>query len=526
MRSVLSPPPDLPTGAKIAASVLEGLGAKAVRPTTDFWTVWDTSDHRLAAAQRRLIQKSDRLELVASDAPDDAIASRAGGEDPHHFVATWPDDALTLAVRRTVGLRALAPVLSAQVRQVPGTVVDGQGKITARVEVIRYDIQIPSPTSNRRKRGPDPQAGPRSSHLALIIRPLRGYDSAATAVVRRAEERGWRIAVDPVETALAALPVGSAEPGFADPAQPAGYAVRGITAAYLPVLAELEEGVISDHAPEFLHQYRVGLRRLRSLVVQLGSALPGDEVQRLRALLGTMARRTNHQRDLDVWLESRDEHAVLVPESLRHGLDPFFAAVASDRVAVHRTVAKALGSAAHRNEWSEVEALAQREAAGGEDHATPIADLAARRTWKAWLKAANDAANVGPATPSEHIHEVRIRCKRLRYLLDACGHLTAPDAHEGLRRDLREVQEVLGAFNDASIQEAALLERVSAGRHPTPTAVAVGALIGALAARRDNLRASLLVGLGKLASTASRSRYKRLFKRSATAPTADIGKDS
>ena len=523
MHTILSPPPDLPTGGKIAASVLDGLGAKTARPTNESWTVWDTSDHRLAAAQRRLIQKSAHLELVAGDAPDDIIASRVGGEDPHHFVATWPDDALTLAVRRTVGLRALAPVLSALVRRVPGTLVDGQGKIIARVEVVQYDFQVPSPGTTSRNRGSNAQAGSRSAHLALIIRPLRGYDSAATAVVRRAEERGWRIAADPLETALAALPIGSAEPGFVDPAQSAGTALRGITAAYLPVLAELEEGVIADHAPEFLHQYRVGLRRLRSLIVQLGSALPQDEVQRLRVLLGDMAPRTNQQRDLDVWLESRDEHAVLVPETLRPGLDPFFAAVATDRVAVHRAVAKALGSAPHRRELAEIAALAQRDVAGGEDHTTPLADLAARRTWKAWLKAANDAAQVETATPSEHIHEVRIRCKRLRYLLDACGHLTAPEAHEGLRRDLREVQEVLGAFNDASIQEAALLERISASHQPTPTAVAVGALIGALAARRDNLRGSLLVGLGKLASTVTRSRYKRLFKR--PAQNSESGKE-
>jgi len=61
-----------------------------------------------------------------------------------------------------------------------------------------------------------------------------------------------------------------------------------------------EDGIIEDVDTEFLHQYRVSIRKLRSLLTLIEGVYPLEDSRRLKSAFGGYAKDTNDLRDLDV----------------------------------------------------------------------------------------------------------------------------------------------------------------------------------------------------------------------------------
>ena len=64
-----------------------------------------------------------------------------------------------------------------------------------------------------------------------------------------------------------------------------------------------EPGLLADTDTEFLHDYRVSVRRLRSLLSQLKDLFPAKTMDYFRGEFAVIGRLTNHLRDCDVLLE-------------------------------------------------------------------------------------------------------------------------------------------------------------------------------------------------------------------------------
>ena len=463
------------------------------------WTLYDTPDHRLWQADLALVHRGHILALHRRSQLSfgKAEASQAcRGAPPPRLLAQWPSSDLKTALLPLVRIRAIRAVLACTVERHTAILRDDLDKTVARVEA--WLVQ------------PDPA----SCRLWVTVEDLRGYERERVAAAVALVGRGWYEAEDDPFALFATeiLDIGQpVESGFPDGHKPAGQALRACLRQALQSLPDLEKGVVDDIDTEFLHQYRVILRRARSLVAQFRSVFPSKRAERIRAILGGWARCSNSQRDLDVWLLARSEHEALVPEQLRPGMEGLFRAIARDRAAVQRELAARLVSSAHRSEREELLALLDLQD-DGPDAALPLTELARRRTWKTFRRAANQASLVNAATSSDAVHDVRIRCKKLRYMLDACGRFTAPDDHQKLRNQLKAVQAVLGEFNDACLQCRALLSRAESHRGDPATLLVLGALVGALDRNRASLHDQLLLGLGDLASPGTWSTYRSLFR--------------
>jgi CHAD domain-containing protein len=497
MRTPLLPPPGLRADRRTVASLFTALTVQAGEPVAATWTLYDTPDRRLWAAGLVLVQRARQLSLhrrqrLGSGDPVASLTWRPS--KPPRLLDAWPAGPLKQALLPVVQVRALLPLFSCQVERHAGVRLDDQGKT-----VVRLEAWLVSPEAGGRR-------------LWLAVEGLRGYGREQQAAVGVVRGRGWRKAGDEPMALLAGEMLGEQAreaPDFPDGQAPAGTALRACLRQAVLRLAPLEKGVVEDIDTEFLHHHRVLLRRVRSLTAQFRSVFAEADALRLRAILAGWARCSNPVRDLDVWMLARDEHNALVPDVLRPGLDALFAGIVRDRGEAHRVLAERLSSPVHSAERAELAALLDR-AGDGPDAPKVLVRLAAQRTWKAYRRVAAEAATVDAATPSEAVHQVRIRCKKLRYLLDACGPFTAPDDHQRLREQLKAVQAALGAFNDISLQSAALLTR--AGNASAATQLAVGALVGALDRQRLALRDQVLLGLAELIAPATRNRYRRLFR--------------
>lgn len=223
-------------------------------------------------------------------------------------------------------------------------------------------------------------------------------------------------------------------------------------------LAQIEtnaRGVLLTEDPEFLHQLRVGLRRLRAALRAFRTILPRKEAKRLIGALRKLSPKLGTARDWDV-LVARLEAAGGSPGLLRKARARRAAARRSARRAIVSKRFAGIGSRVRALEVAESrEALAQLGAAALE---RAHRKLMARADGTDW---ADTAAR----------HLVRIRVKRLRYSCEFFAPSFAPKRATPYVAALKELQEILGALNDISVgrrliglegDEAALLRRLGA----------------------------------------------------------------
>ncbi len=276
-----------------------------------------------------------------------------------------------------------------------------------------------------------------------------------------------------------------------DPACAPAVAARAIVAASLDQLQANEEGALATSDPEFVHQARVGQRRMRSALRIFRDVLPEDAA-RWRDELAEVARTLGEARDWDVFATE-----TLPPLAEAYGkgaLTPTLARRASARRRLARDAARsALHSTAYSRLMLDISAwLAAAPATTSAAPGESARDFAARLIRKRHKRLVADASDLAKRSAGER-HAVRIDAKRLRYAVDGFASLFREKRVARYLEDLAALQDLLGASNDASTAT-----RLLAGLSP-PKAFAQFAR-GYLAARMqgDAERAASLVG--KLAS--------------------------
>ncbi|WP_152618494.1 CHAD domain-containing protein, partial [Leisingera sp. ANG-Vp] len=133
------------------------------------------------------------------------------------------------------------------------------------------------------------------------------------------------------------------------PEQPAAEAAAAIIRSCLGVARQNEPGIISDLDTEFLHDYRISLRRIRSALTLFKGVFTPEETRRLKQVFSNLMAATSRLRDLDVCLLQRPRFYAQVPQALHSGLDSMFAAFAAEREHCHRQLALHLAGA--RRKW-------------------------------------------------------------------------------------------------------------------------------------------------------------------------------
>lgn len=215
----------------------------------------------------------------------------------------------------------------------------------------------------------------------------------------------------------------------------------------LPNAAAVTAGTAT---PDHVHQLRVALRRLRSVLRALG---PADATRddALRALFTQLGRR----RDADV---------------MRDTLSPAWAAAEAAGwprppvAEVEDTAAAALADPATTALWLDLLALAVPPA---DDGAAPTWDGVVRHQLQRWRRGARRLAADWDELDTAHRHRLRKQLKRLRYLLEFAAPLLPPRRLRAELAHLRPLQEALGHWNDLAVAR----EHLAAWPQPTPAVV-------------------------------------------------------
>ena len=462
--------------------------------TAEVMTHLDTADWRLRKGGIDLAFVPSTGQLVAFSGSS-RVEQPAGSIGWPALISSIPDGPVRDVIRDAVWVRALLPFATSQDRCNSFAVLNDDAKTVARVRWREGSVQAP-----QERRLP----------LRVQIDALRGYAADAAKVERRLT-LGTPLAAtrDTWFEALWAMPglgpSGTERFGM-QRSQAADLAVADALLGYLAEIEDNVTGIVADIDTEYLHEFRVAVRRTRSVLKLLGDVLPDGLADRMSAEFRWLGDITSPTRDLDVYLLGIDDMAQLVARP--GGLDAFGAHVRKRRAVEHRTLARALKSprfvqlcATWRTELAGVMSAPSR-------HRETAAQLAEERLHRIFRKATKRAKAITRDSPSEEVHSLRKTCKEMRYLLEVFKPLCNPKAYKDVISDFKELQTVLGDFQDGEVQAAALREfakeMMSDNSVGADTLLAMGELSARFDVRqrraRDTLTKRHEMYLGKAAS--------------------------
>jgi CHAD domain-containing protein len=184
-------------------------------------------------------------------------------------------------------------------------------------------------------------------------------------------------------------------------------------------------GVLAGEDPEYLHQLRVGTRRLRAALYVFGEMMRGEDLRALRRMLRALARVTGPARDWDVF-------ARRLPAALR-------AAAERRRRSAYVALRRVLRA-------PQLWLLPRSQAVPR----VPLPVFARRVLERGERKALRRGARIDWSRAAKR-HALRIRLRRLRYASEFL-HGAFPDADaEPFIRSLRDLQDLLGGLNDLEV---------------------------------------------------------------------------
>ena len=214
-----------------------------------------------------------------------------------------------------------------------------------------------------------------------------------------------------------------------------------------------ELGIIRDDHEEFIHQYRVALRRSRALITLLKPLFRSKEKDILKDTLRQLMQHTNLMRDLDVFLINMEQYFSLLEHQHHKGLIRFFDDIQSQRRKSLKILKGWLKSGEYKSACKQV--LIQLESM--RDNPTSEGQLESKATahsmlWHQFKQIESQCHNIDGNTDDAIIHQLRIDCKKFRYLLEYFTPLLSSSDTKKQIAQLKVLQDKLGSFNDSSVQ--------------------------------------------------------------------------
>ncbi|MFO0691194.1 MAG: CHAD domain-containing protein [Myxococcota bacterium] len=231
-------------------------------------------------------------------------------------------------------------------------------------------------------------------------------------------------------------------------------AIVPIARSCLAQIGDNVEVALEGADPEGVHQMRVGVRRMRSLVSLVRRGVPSVRLGRLRGPLRGLGALLGEVRDLDVFLDQ-----TLAPHLARLGEDPGLEGLRAGAIALREERRRALreGLLSPRTARLLLElghwiATLEEQDLGSGDPSVALARPADRFAESALTRLLRKVRKQVPAAlegSAVDRHALRITLKKLRYASEFFRSLFDPkDAKRFLRR-LEALQDGLGLQNDA-----------------------------------------------------------------------------
>ncbi|MBF0277080.1 MAG: CHAD domain-containing protein [SAR324 cluster bacterium] len=284
------------------------------------------------------------------------------------------------------------------------------------------------------------------------------------------------------------------------------------------VLKQNETGLREDWDSEFLHDFRVSIRRIRSGLGQIKKVFPPQPLARFKKDFAWLGQMANPLRDLDVYLLNFDGYRARLPEERQKDLAPLYELLRKQKQVEHQKLVKILDSSRYRRllkDWEHFLKDKPSQKEPPKNARLPISKIANEHIFQLYQKVLHQGQAIRSDTPEEALHDLRKTCKKLRYLMEFFQSLYPKKEIKTLIQILKRLQENLGDFHDFYLQwsslgqfgtQLSLIDPASSN-----TFIAVGMLIEDLKNRQNQARLAFGSCFKEFASSEHQKRFKRLF---------------
>jgi CHAD domain-containing protein len=502
-----------------AFTVTEQPGAAGTGTHRRTWL--DTFDWRLYKAgltlQFEQARRGGRLLLSGADGTPQAEQPVTRWPRRPGLAEDLPDGPVRDRIMVLTSPRALLPILRAVSTVSVARLLNADGKTVARLVAEHVTVTAP----------PGDTAAHTTAELPprLVVAEVRGYPGQARrATALLAGVPGVSHASQSLfTTALTALGRHPADYTSGVDAEitatmPAPVAAARLLLRLLDTMELNVPGVLRDIDTEFLHDFRVAVRRTRSAIKLLGGVLPADLAKHYKVEFKWLGDVTTPVRDLDVHLLGFDAMTEQLVAASPADLEPLRAFLARRRAREFRRLAAALRGPRFRaivQDWRKA-LLEIRDVDGPRRRRPTAAALARSTTRRSFQRIVAQGSAITPASAPESLHDLRKRAKELRYLLEFFAPLHDPVAYRKVVSDLKQLQDCLGEFQDSEVQrheihtlaDAILAERAA----PAATLLAMGEIAAKLTLSQADARAEFAARFGRFAGPAGRERVRILLE--------------
>jgi CHAD domain-containing protein len=247
---------------------------------------------------------------------------------------------------------------------------------------------------------------------------------------------------------------------------------------------------------------------------------PALDVERFTEEFRWLFLETGPSRDLDVYLLKMEGYQKELPGEIGADLEPLQDFLERKKKRAHQRLVTVLDSERYHSLVEGWRAFLTEVPAGSllaPNAERPIREVASERIWRVYRRMWKRGRAIDDDTPAAALHEIRIRGKKLRYLLEFFRSLYPEEAIGGLVSELKRLQDNLGDFNDYQVQRQSLqrfaAEMGEEGSTSVRTHLAMGRLLAQLEAGQAAERRRFAKRFARFASRENRRTFARLFSK-------------
>ncbi len=471
--------------------------------------IYDTFDWRLFNKSLVLYESGNRL-FLRKLTKSEIIYTTEITSLPV-FIEDFPDGKLKKQLGPIIKMRALLKLVEVYCRSTTYRILNPNEKTVTR---LAYEEILPSGEKN---------APALTAHLWL--KPVKGYPKYSQNLTRRFQTAGLAIRKKE-DIYFKALEAVDKKPGGYSakldiqlaPEMRSDDAAKVILRLLLQIIKINEVNIGKDLDTEFLHDFRVAIRRTRSALGQIKNVFPIGTTNRFKKDFAFAGKLSNQLRDLDVYLLKEDTYKTMLPSVLRNDIDPLFDYLRQKRSKALQDVLSGLKSKKYKRvlyDWQAFLNQPSEDSATSGNAKLPIIDLARNRIYKKYRGVVKAGNLIIENTEDEMLHVLRIQCKKLRYLMEFFSSLFPRQKINVLIAQLKKLQDNLGDFNDLCVQEEYLLgltkKLPATDQQSKKTLVAIGSLVGTLDRKRQTVKDEFAKTFTDFASPENQELFRELF---------------
>jgi CHAD domain-containing protein len=444
--------------------------------------------------------------------PGSTLKIQLGLKQVPQLASDLPDSRFRRELQSVISVRELIPRIEVKINRLPLVVLDPQDRAAVHIDLDEYRY-VPSGTV----------AGA-ILDKRVTIKPVKGHTDDFDRVEAffhplqqdRVPENVFTLAL--AESGKSTTEYSNKLNLSLEPEMTAEQALKLVLLRLLDILQQNTAGSIRGRDIEYMHDFRVSIRKTRSALTQVEQVLPLDKTALYNKFFAGLGKLTNPVRDLDVFLLTLDKYRKWLKKPARRSMEPVQRYLAHTREAAQQEFIKTLDTREYRDrvgEWREYLESSRPTRPPLENTQTPVGRLAGELIWDMYRLALDEGNVITDESRAEALHELRKTCKKLRYLMEFFQSLYPAKNIRELIQAMKALQDNLGEFNDLHVH-AVILKKFIRQSDDKRANKACKQLIKALKRAQAKTRSRFAERYAAFASTENQNRFMELFADSRT----------